>query len=559
MTITLDHNPATAAFVLTVPRGTLDTALLMREYGLNKSIPDSGFNQTVLYTRDPMAAASFWMYARGGARDKLGWIYTEMAASRALVSGRHVTVPSDRELIPFQVADVDYIMRRPKSLDADEPGLGKTPTAIVVANEMQAKRVIVVCPGHIRDQWLRRIKEWSVMRDPFCYAVKSSKYGVSNVAHWTVISYELARNPAILRALTSQHFDLLIVDEVHYAKDVEAKRSRALFGYHDHRHVDDGVSVDVVNTCLMDVCEWTLTLSGTPIPNRPDEAYVLLRNLNHESIDWMSHKAFRERFNPRRSGKTESGKVWVDEEEGRLPELQNRLRAHIMCRHLMKDVRHQLAAKFPDPIYDLIYLEETHAIKMALEAEKALDLDPNDILGSDFEMAGAISTVRKEMGLAMAPGVADYLRGLLEGGEKKLVVFTWHTGVTDVLVEELADWNPVWTDGRNTSKKDRIVQKFVKDPTCNLLIGNILTLGTGTDDIQHVANHCLFSEPDWVDGNNVQAVKRLARLGQLTRVLAEFFVVRDSMAEFVLGTSLRKSVPVDKTLDRRPGDMVDRW
>ena len=555
----LDFIPQSNAFVLGVPRGALDVQEMIREYGLDHSLVDSTFDRAVLYTRDPFAAASFWEYAAPAAKAKLDWIYREVAASHALTSSRHVTVPYDKELIPFQVADVDYIMSRRRSLDADEPGLGKTPTAIAVANEMQARRVIVVCPASIRLQWLRRIREWSVMPDPFCYAVKSSKYGVSNVAHWTVISYELARNPAILRALVSQKFDLLIIDEVHYAKETDAARSRALFGYHDRRHRDDGHSVDAVTACLVDCCEWVLALSGTPIPNRPAEAYVLCRNLNHESIDWMSERAFRERFNPRQKNSTTDGKVWIEEKEGRLPELQNRLRAHFMCRHLMRDVRHQLAAAFPDPIYDLIYLEETQAIKLALEKEKMLNLDPNEIMGKDFELAGEISTVRLEMGLAMAPQVVDYLKMLLDGGATKLVVFVWHKQVTDILVEALASRGVVWTDGRNTSRKDAIVQRFIRDPSINMLIGNILTLGTGTDEIQHVANHCLFAEPDWVQGNNDQAVKRLARVGQLSRVLADFFLVENSMAELVLGTALRKGRKVEKVLDRKPSDLVEPW
>lgn len=550
MPITLDYNPGIKAYFLSVPRGTLDPATLMQEYGLDFSVPDSTPDKAILYTRDPFAAASFHEYATPAARGGLDWIAKEIAASSALDSGRHFDLPYDRELIPYQRAAADYILARPHALDADEPGLGKTPTSIAVANTMQARRILVVCPASIRGQWLRRIKEWTTIPDPFCYAVISGRYGTSETADWTVISYELARNPAILRGLVKQRFDLLIVDEVHYAKTIKAARSRAIFGYHDHR-VDDGESVETVTTCLMEVCERTLTLSGTPIPNRPAEAYVLARSLDWSSIDWMSEKRFRERFNPQSKGKTDGGKVWTHEEEGRLPELQCRMRAHFMCRHLMKDVRHQLKAAFPDPIYDLIYLDETAAVKLALEAERALDLDPNDLMGIDFEILGAVSTVRLQMGVAMAPQVAEYLTTLLEGGARKLLVFTWHKEVTDYLRTQLAPFGVVWSDGRNTSMKDRVVQQFIRDPEINVLIGNILTLGTGTDEIQYVANHCLFAEPDWVSGNNDQGVKRLARVGQENRVLADFFLVRDSMAERVLGASLRKGRTVYKALDAR--------
>lgn len=556
MSLLLDYNPDNQAFFLQVPRNSVPVETLMTEYGLDFSVPDSTHDRAILFTRDPFGAASFHEYATTTARAQLDWIAREISASSALDSGRHLTLPPGKELIGYQRASADYILNRAHSLDADEPGLGKTPTSITVANEIQARRIIVVCPASIRFQWARRIKEWSTMPDPFIEVVTSSRCAPNDQCKWTLISYELARIPPMLRALVKHRYDLLIVDEAHYAKDIGAARSRAIFGYYDVR-VDDGESNEVVTTCLMEVSEKVLLLSGTPMPNRPSELYVMCRSLAWESIDWLSLKRFRERFNPQQKGKTNEGRVWSYEEEGRLPELQCRMRAHIMCRHLMKDVRHQLKAAFPDPLYDLIYLDETKAaIKLALEAERMLDIDPENLEGADFKILGAVSTVRLQMGLAMAPQVADYIEMLLESGERKLVIFTWHLEVTDLLLQKLAPWGAVATDGRNTARKDFLVQEFIHKPEINVLLGNIMTLGTGTDELQHVANHCLFAEPDWVPGNNDQAVKRLARFGQLSRVLADFFLVRSSMAEKVLASSLRKGGVLHKTLDRTVQDIV---
>jgi SWI/SNF-related matrix-associated actin-dependent regulator 1 of chromatin subfamily A len=545
--LSLDYNPATQSYILRVPRNAANPADLMREYGLDWSVPDSTPNCAVLFTKDPFCAASFLPYATAGARSQLDWIASSITASSALSSDRHIDVPADKELWPYQRADVDYIMGRAHALDGDEPGLGKTPTAIAVANEMQAKRVIVVCPASIRFQWLRRIKEWSTMPNPHCYAVVSSRYGTSETAEWTVVSYELARNPGILRGLVKQRFDLLIVDEVHYAKDMNSKRSRALFGYHDGR-VDDGKSEDVVVACLADVSTRILTLSGTPLPNRPAEAYVLCRALNWDSIDWMSEKRFRERFNPMSKGKTASGKVWTHEEEGRLPELQNRLRAYIMCRHLKRDVLTQLKM----PIYDLIQVEETGAVKQALEAERLLDLDPETLAGADMELLGQVSTVRKMMGVAMAPQVAQYIRMLLEGGERKLVVFAWHIEVLDILCRELGDYGVLRVDGRDSGiSKDRKAQLFQNDPNVRLIIGNVLSLGTGTDGLQFVCNHALIAEPSWTPGENQQCFDRLDRGGQTRQVQGDIFVAPDSIAEKVLAAALRKAAVIDRALDKK--------
>lgn len=544
-------------YILTFPYGAIDTQVLLNEYGFDLSHPDSTHLETVMFTGAPYAAATFYQHATPAAREQLGWIHSAVAASHALSSKGHFDMPADKELIPFQGADVEYTLGREHALDGDEPGLGKTPTAVVVANTIQAKRVCVICPASIRRQWVTRIREWTTIANPDIQMLMTSRYGASPKHHYLVLSYEIARNPFILRGLIRDcHFDLLIADESHYAKELKAARTRAIFGYFDGRD-DDGESVEVINACLMDISDKVLLLSGTPTPNRPNEAYIALRALDHAAIDWMSHQDFRERFNPQSKGKTTEGKVWAHEEEGRLPELQNRLRAHIMCRHLEVDVRDQLKAAFPDPVYDLIYLEETKAIKLALDHEKMLDIDPEKFKGADFQILGEISTVRLEMGLAMAPQIADYLTMLAQGGAKKLVVFAWHKEVLEYLRSELEPFGAVKVDGSDSgASKEFKVHQFVNNPNINFLFGNILTLGTGTDGLQHVSHHCLMAEPDWVPGNNYQCIKRLARIGQMSRVLADFFLVRDSMAEKVLATALRKETNNFKTLDRGVGDLL---
>ena len=546
----LDFNPTRQTYILRVPRASAD--VLRRDHGLDFSLPESRHDTAVLYTKDPFCAASFASYASPAAAAQLDWIGREVAASSAPSSDRHIALPPDKELWPYQRADVDYIMRRQHALDGDEPGLGKTCTAIAVANERQAKRVLVVCLASIRFQWERQIREWTTLENPFCYSITSSRYGTSETANWTVISYELARNPAILRGLVKQHFDMLIVDEVHYTKNIGSKRSRAIFGYHDGR-ADDGESDEVVTSCLMDVCDSVLTLSGTPLPNRPTEAYVLCRALNHQSIDFLSEKRFRERFNPQSKGKTSTGKVWAHEEQGRLPELQNRLRAHIMCRHLKRDVLTQLKM----PIYDLIQVAETGAVKQALEVERLLDFDPEDLAGADMELLGQVSTVRKMMGVAMAPQVAEYVAMLLAGGEHKLVLFAWHIEVLDILCAALGKYGIIRVDGRDSGlSKDRKVKLFQTDPAIRVIIGNVLSLGTGTDGLQHICNHALIAEPDWVPGNNIQCFDRLDRGGQRLQVQGDIFVAPDSIAGKILASALRKGKVVHKTLDARVDDDV---
>jgi SWI/SNF-related matrix-associated actin-dependent regulator 1 of chromatin subfamily A len=542
----LDFNPANGLYFLRVPRDGGDPQEIMREYGLDFSVSASTAKEAVLFTPEPYAAASFGRFGTPEAYARLLPILSEIEASRALTSARHIDCPAGLELFPYQRAGIDYALRREHTLIGDEQGVGKTAQAICLANEMQARRVLVVCPAGIRYQWERKIREWRTT-EGLIYSIVSSRGGVHPRAAWTVISWELARSPGIHRALMAMQFDLLILDEAHYAKNIGSLRSRSVFGYHDGRG-DGGALGAAVAGGLCDRASRIVALTGTPLPNRPREAYVLARGLCWDSIDWMSEDKFGERFNPTRRGETKNERVYIDERTGRTAELQNRLRANFMVRRLDAETRPQK----PAVLYDLIRVEETQAVKQALEAERLLDIDPESFEGCDATVLGQIATARRLMGEAMAPQVVAYIKTLLMGGPGKLTVFAWHISVLNLLQWELSSFGVVRVDGSDGAKaKDQKVQQFILDPEIRVILGNVLSLGTGTDGLQAVSSHALIAEPDWVPGNNAQCLARLDRTGQTKTVLGDFFVAPNSIAERILAAALRKLQVIDKTLDRR--------
>jgi SWI/SNF-related matrix-associated actin-dependent regulator 1 of chromatin subfamily A len=544
------------AYVLWVPRGEADPRELMLDYGLDMSEPASSSATACLYTRDPYAAASFHKCATDKAREQLGWIVTEVEKSWATDSDLVVDVPAGKELWPYQRASVEYALARDHAIIGEEMGLGKTPIAIAIANQLRAKRVLVVCPAVIRYQWLERIKEWSTMNlsyevpNDLVYTITSSRRGVHETAAWTVISWDLIRNPALHKALvknadgTDPEYDLLVLDEAHMAKSVGAKRTQAIFG---------GARNPVADP-IASRCKKIIALTGTPLPNRPSEAYTLCRHLNWEAIDWMNEEDFMERYNPTRRGRSTTGKVYTDEATGRLPELQNRLRSHLMVRHLKADVMPQLQL----PEYDIIRVQETEAVKAALKAESVLQLDPDQLLeGADIKILGAVSTARLEMGIAMAPQVVDWVKMLMEGGSGKLVLFAWHKQVLDILEAGLSPYGIVRVDGSTTAKqKQAKIHRFINEPDARIIVGNVLSLGTGTDGLQQVSTHCLIAEASWVMAENQQCIDRLNRVGQTGKVQADFFVAPGSLSEKVLASALRKAHTVHRALDRQPDRKV---
>ncbi len=540
----LDYVASTASFVLKVPRTSQDVQVLMKEHGLDFSTPDSTPSTAVLFTKEVYAAASFYECATPRAFEQMGGIVEQIKASWKADSARHIACPADKELWPFQRADIEYALPRQHTLVGDQPGLGKTPVAICFANEIQAQRVLVICPASIRIQWVKRIREWTTLRWPYVvHPILHGRHGVHPKAHYTVVSYELARSEAIGKALAKGTYDLLILDEAHYLKTIDSRRTRAVFGGGEGRHFDP----------LARKASRILALTGTPLPNRPREAYTLARGLCFDAVDFASEDHFNTRFNPSRRGERidpQTGKVTIynDERTGRHAELQNRLRANFMVRHLKRDVMPQLHM----PIYDIIQLDETGPVKQALAAESLLDIDPDNLEGADAEILGHIAVVRRMMGIALAPQVADYIDMLIEGGEEKLVLFAWHIEVLNILEQRLAKHGLVRIDGSTgAKKKDHLITQFIENPGINVCLGNLLSMGTGTDGLQRVSNHALIAEPSWTPGENVQAFDRLDRGGQMRQVQGDIFVAPNSLAERVLASALRKNQVTHKALDRR--------
>lgn len=538
----LDWIPKTESFVLKIPRS--EAALVqtvIAEHGFDFSQPASSPETAVLFTKQPYAAAAFSQHANANAQLQLCALVGEIDASWAKHprSGSKVGLTVARngdQLWPFQRAAVDYCLRRQHSLVGDQPGLGKTPTAISIANEINAKRVLVLCPANIRLQWARQIRNWSNMNGRYIvYPILQSGDGVHPQAAWTIVSYDLARTPAIHTALLQGRYDLLILDEGHYLKSPEARRTRAVF---------DGPGV----TGLYEVCERIVALTGTPLPNRPRECYTLARGLDWSSIDFMSEEKFTDRFNPSSLGISLSGKRYSKERTGRLPELQNRLRANFMVRRLKRDVLDQL----PEVRYQITHVDKTGEVKKALEAESMLAIDPEQMMGIDAAVFGQISVVRKMMGVAMAPQVADYVEMLLDGGEEKLFLVGWHIEVLNILEKRLGKFGMVRVDGSTSGlRRQRAVDDFRADSAIRIFLGNIQAIGIGVDGLQSVCSHMVGAEASWTPGENAQVADRLHRMGQEAGVLIEWMVAPGSFSEKILGTAIRKLGDIHSALDKQ--------
>ena len=127
--------------------------------------------------------------------------------------------------LPHQIEAVyGYVLKRPRIrfMIADDPGAGKTIMAGLTIKELKirhlVKRILIVAPGHLKDQWRRELAER--FEEHFVVVGRyflDSLYG-HNVwlrENQIITSIDFVKRDEVLPSIAAAHFDLIIVDEAH--------------------------------------------------------------------------------------------------------------------------------------------------------------------------------------------------------------------------------------------------------------------------------------------------------------------------------------------------------
>jgi superfamily II DNA or RNA helicase len=127
--------------------------------------------------------------------------------------------------LPHQIEAVyHHILKNPsiRFLLADDPGAGKTIMAGLLLKELKYRglvnRVLIIVPGHLKEQWLREMKER--FQESFLIvdrSVMNASWGqnVWTERHQIITSLDFAKQEDVMFALKDSSWDLVIVDEAH--------------------------------------------------------------------------------------------------------------------------------------------------------------------------------------------------------------------------------------------------------------------------------------------------------------------------------------------------------
>ena len=139
-----------------------------------------------------------------------------------------------------------------------DQGLGKTLTAISLAECLNSQQVVIVCPNSLKENWSYEIKEYfykyedeRLWKDEV-FVHGSPKYKFTNRTKYIIVNLEAI--PAIYQYVSSSKSSILIVDEMHNVRNMNGKRTIELIDLKKKMGKTD-----------------VLLMSGTPIKALPNE------------------------------------------------------------------------------------------------------------------------------------------------------------------------------------------------------------------------------------------------------------------------------------------------
>lgn len=423
------------------------------------------------------------------------------------------------KLEPYQIQGAAFLAARHRASIFDEPGLGKTAQAIRAGELVRTSRNLVVCPAGVRQVWPYQFRLWGrsnprVVRADSVFDLAAWMRGDVD---WLVISYEQATNWQA--EIASDFFGVLVLDEAHYCKNPEAKRTKAVLA-------------------IAGMAEFAWCLTGTPIKNDPADLWV---PMSMAGVMPFKFTEFQKRYFKQRVG-TFSVANTVRKET--LAELQGMLREMSLMR-TFDDV----GAQLPPIRLDVLPVDgDREEIVSYLRGYPGLDQRIIEGIETEqrlsFDDSTHIATLRALIAEAKAPGYARLVTEELKSGTiDKLVVMAHHRRAIQIVADHLNAHGikaATIVGGTSEPERERVVRSFQDEPNgVRVICGNIQAAGTGLT--LTAAARLDMLESSWTPADNVQAVRRIRRKGQTRPTLARFVMLQNSFDQTVAGIVTRKA------------------
>lgn len=212
------------------------------------------------------------------------------------------------ELFPYQVDAVNFLVAKPRALLGLAPGLGKTFTSLIAADQFTGTKLIIA-PLSLLRNWQMEIVKWIGEESQIWHR----KIGDPSQVRWTITNIETAVK--YQEELSKMGFVNVILDESILVKNRKAKRTKAI-------------------KALVKKVPTVWLLSGAPISKFADDIWAQLNILDPK--DFSSYWRFVERYCD-----------WYQDQWGR------HIHGNKDLDMLMSDLEHIYFARTQDQVLDL--------------------------------------------------------------------------------------------------------------------------------------------------------------------------------------------------------------
>ena len=389
------------------------------------------------------------------------------------------------ELRRYQEWGVKYTLHQSRVLLGDEMGLGKTIQAIATMVSLRntgATHFVVVCPASVITNWCREIRKMSLLTVTKIHGAGRA----SALKAWlksggvAVTTYETTSH---FKMDTNFKFTLLVVDEAHYIKNPEARRT-----------------VNVKN--ISNHAERLLFMTGTALENKVDEMISLIQILQPTIASQVAGMAFM----------------------ASAPQFREKV-APVYYRRKREDVLTELPELIESKEWCTMLTEEEQVYEQAILSKRYADARRVSWNVDDLQNSSK----------------AKRLLEIIEEAEddgRKVIVFSFFLDTIRKITELLGNkcLNPI--NGSVTpQRRQEIIDEFDISPAGTVLAAQIQSGGTGLN-IQS-ASVVILCEPQFKPSIENQAISRAYRMGQARNVLVYRLLCENTVDEKI--TSLLES------------------
>ena len=392
----------------------------------------------------------------------------------------------------FQQTGLNWLCRVRRGLLADEMGLGKTVQALAALVTTGSFPCLIVVPPHLQLNWQAEIARFTRVngRPPTVHVLQGLKPYPLPEADIYLVHYLLLRGWK--ESLPHLPVKAVVFDEIQELRRAGTEKYSAA-------------------SLLSSACERVWGLSGTPIYNQGGEIWNVVNILDFNFLgNWESFS-----------------REWCYGYGSAVVIKPDMLGEHLRREGLMlRRTKREVLPELPDKRrlvqeIDADSAAYKHLMQPVLDKLRRWGGDEQLTASQRALLEGQISQEeRQATGIAKAPYVSQFVRALIESGEKVLL-FAHHHAVMDTYRRELKTLSPAFITGRETAaQKEKSVERFMAGRTDLCCVS--LRAASGLN-LQR-ASIVVFGELDWSPAVHSQAEDRAHRIGQKDSLLCYYLV-----------------------------------